>query len=82
MIFTAITKMILKSKWLKIFKIILKVNKVGTFILMISKLSMNDVIMLFVSVIVLSKKKKERKKENVEIYPRLYRKSFLINFHI
>ena len=49
---------------------------------MISKLSMNDVIMLFVSVIVLSKKKKERKKENVEIYPRLYRKSFLINFHI
>ena len=43
----------------KIFKIILKVNKVGAFILMISKLSMNDVIMLIVSVIGLSKKKKK-----------------------
>ena len=45
---------------------------------------MNDVIMLVVSVIGLSKKKKEKRKEkeNVEIYPHLYRKSFLINFLI
>ena len=50
---------------------------------MISKLSMNDVIMLIVSVIGLSKKKKkERKKENVEIHPHFYRKSLLTNFHI
>ena len=46
---------------------------------------MNDVIMLVVSVIGLSKKKRKKKrkeKENVEIYPHLYRKSFLINFLI
>ena len=51
---------------------------------MISKLSMNDVIMLIVSVIGLSKKKKkkERKKENVEIHPHFYRKPLLTNFHI
>ena len=62
----------------------MKVNKVGAFILIISRLSMNDVIMLVVSVIGLSKKKKEKRKEkeNVEIYPHLYRKSFLINFLI
>lgn len=48
---------------------------------MISKLSMNDVIMLIVSVIGLSKKKKKMK-ENVEIHPHFYRKSLLTNFHI